>query len=67
MQKLTIYKIKDKLAIEYKPIKTKDMEPLAKDLFQYDGKIYQYISESDIPNLFKDLPAVEPRDQDSLW
>lgn len=64
MQKLTIYKINNQLAIEYKPLKTKDMEPLSENLFQYDGKIYQKISESDIPTMFKDLPTT---DQDSLW
>ena len=57
MQKLTIYKIKDQLAVEYKP-KKEDKE-IPKDLILDYGKLYQPIKLEDIPNLFGD--------PDSLW
>ncbi|MBR2493730.1 MAG: hypothetical protein IKB64_09790 [Paludibacteraceae bacterium] len=53
MYKLTVYKIKDKLCIEYKP--TKEETEIPKDLILDYGKLYKPINLEDIPKILDSI------------
>ena len=56
MQKVTIYKIDNKLYIKYKPAKAQSPEKVPKNVINYNGTLYQPIKLEDL----------EPDDID-LW
>ena len=58
MQKVTIYKINDKIYIKYKPKKTAKLEKVPEDVINYEGTLYQPIKLEDL--------EFEPDDID-LW
>lgn len=58
MQKVTIYKIDNKLYIKYKPAKTQSPEKVPENVINYNGALYQPIKLEDL--------EFEPDDID-LW
>lgn len=48
MQKVTIYKINDKLYIKYKPNKSNTPEKVPEDVINYNGTLYRPINLEDL-------------------
>ena len=49
MQKLTIYKIDNKLYIKYKPSKASKPESVPAEVINYNGTLYEPIDTNNLP------------------